>query len=69
MTHLSLPISRPGEFDPGREVHNALEAEPDGFHAGLSVAFAPEKALEASDQAQHLVEVRSFFGRGFLAKM
>ena len=62
-------MSRPGEFDPGREVHDALEAEPVGLHAGLSVAYASEKAPEAGDQARHLVETRSLLGRGFLAKM
>ena len=32
-------MSLPGEFDPGGEVSNAREAEPNGLHAGLTVAF------------------------------
>ena len=56
ITHISQPMSLPGEFDSGGEVHDALKAEPDGLHAGLAVALAPQEAAQPSDQAQHRVE-------------
>lgn len=62
-------MSFPGEFDPGGEVHDTLKTEPDRLHAGLAVAFAPEKAAQPGDQAQHFVEVGGCLGKGFLARM
>jgi hypothetical protein len=49
-------MSLSGELDPGGEVHDALQTQPDGLHAGLAVALAPKEATEAGDQARHLIE-------------
>jgi hypothetical protein len=61
-------MSLSGKFDSGGEVHDALKAEPEGLHAGLAVALAPEKAAQAGDQAQHLVEARGLFGQGLFGE-
>ena len=49
-------------FDPGGEVHDTLEAEPDGFHPWLPIGLAREEPSKACDEAQHLVEARGFVG-------
>ena len=44
------------ELETDDAVHDALEADPDGFDAWLAVAFARQEAAEHGDQSQDLIE-------------
>lgn len=59
-----------GLFDPRREVHDPLQAEPERLHAGLAIALATEKPAQASNQANDVVDGRGpLLGSGVLVRM
>ena len=55
-----MSLSR--ESDPCGEIHDALEAKPNGLHARLAIAPARQEAAEHGHQAHHLVEPRRSLG-------
>lgn len=49
-------MSIPREPDPGREVHDALKAQPDCLQPRIAVALAAQDPAEFGDEAQNLIE-------------
>jgi hypothetical protein len=47
-------MNRFGLLDPLDQISDALPAEPKSFHAGFSVALAPEKPAQADHPADHI---------------